>query len=294
MEKLIECVPNFSEGKNKEIIKKIATSIKKSKGVKVLDINSDIDHNRSVITFIGSPEKVIEAMFLGAKTASKLIDLSKHKGVHPRIGATDVIPIVPLKNTSTQECVELAKKLGEKIGKELKIPVYLYEKATTREHNRNLSNIRNIGFEKLKFLIKTDQKRSPDFGPKNLRKAGAIALGVRNFLIAFNVNLKTTDTNIAKNIAKKIREKNGGFKYLKALGLSLKSKNCVQVSMNFINYKKTPISKVFKKIEQEAKKYKTKILESELIGLIPKDGFKNTSPKKLKLKDFSRKRFLPI
>jgi len=294
MEKLIECVPNFSEGKNKSTIKKIADSIKRVKKVSVLDINSDPDHNRSVITFMGAPEQVIEAMFQAAKTASKLIDISKHKGVHPRIGAADVIPLVPLKNVTTAECIELAKILGMRIGKELKIPVYLYEKAATREHNRNLSNVRNIGFEKLKRLITTDQKRSPDFGPKNLGKAGASALGVRNFLVAFNVNLKTEDLNIAKAIAKKIRERNGGFKHVKALGLNLKSKKCVQVSMNFINYKKTPIFKVFKKIEQETKKLGIKILESELIGMIPKDGFKNTSPQKLKLKGFSNKRFLPI
>jgi len=233
-------------------------------------------------------------MFQGTKTASKLIDISKHKGVHPRIGAVDVIPLIPIKNISIREVIDLAKILGNRIGKELKIPVYLYEKAATHEHNRNLSNVRNIGFEKLKSLIKTDRKRKPDFGPEELGKAGAVALGVRDFLIAFNVNLKTEDINIARTIAKKIREKGGGFKHLKALGLTLKSKKCVQVSMNFINYKKTPISKVFPIIEKQAKKAGTKVLESELIGMIPKDGFKNTSPQKLKLKGFSKKRFLPV
>jgi glutamate formiminotransferase / 5-formyltetrahydrofolate cyclo-ligase len=274
MKKIIECIPNFSEGKNKTVINKIADSIRKIKEVSLLDIHTDKDHNRSVMTFTGPPEKVCEAAFQAVKTASQLINLETHKGVHPRIGATDVLPLVPLKGITIKECVLLAKKLGEKIGKELKIPVYLYEKAATSKERKNLSNVRKKGYEKLK----------PDFGPRYAKAPGALALGVRDILIAYNVNLKSNNIEIAKTIAKKIREKNGGLEFLKALGLRLKTKKTVQVSMNLINYKKTSIIKAFKTVEKEAKKFKVKILESEIVGLIPKDSLSIHETKIIKLK----------
>ncbi|MFA6917483.1 MAG: glutamate formimidoyltransferase [Candidatus Gracilibacteria bacterium] len=282
MQKVLECVPNFSTGNPKKLAS-VIKSIEKIRGVKILDFTGDKDHNRSVITFIGEPEKVVTAAFEAAKTASRLIDLTKHKGVHPRIGATDVMPLIPLKNITEKEAVKYSKKLGEKIAKELKIPVYFYEKSATTPKRKNLADVRNIGYEQLKKEISKNKERFPDLGPKKLGKAGAIAIGVRDILIAFNINLKTNNLEIAKKIAAKIREKSGGLKYVKALGLMLKTRNIAQISMNLTNYKKTGISKVFKAVQKEAKKHNVEILESEIIGMIPKDAFKNTAPKKLKL-----------
>jgi len=294
MTKILECVPNFSEGNDKKKIAKILGSIKKIKGIKVLDFSSDPDHNRSVITFLGNPEQVLKAAFEATKTASKLIDLSKHKGIHPRIGATDVMPLIPLKNISEKEAIKYSKQLGERIAEELKIPVYFYEKSATTKNRKNLANVRNIGYEQLKKEISINKERFPDLGPKHLGKTGAIAIGVRDILIAFNINLKTSDIEIAKKIATKIREKTGGLPYVKALGLKLKHRNLAQVSMNLTNYKKTPPLKVFETVEALAKNLGTEILESELIGLIPKEALKNTSAKELKIKDFSSKRILKV
>lgn len=294
MQKILECVPNFSEGKDKKKIAEILKSIRKIKGVKILDFSSDPDHNRTVITFLGEPKSVIKAAFEATKTASKLIDLTKHKGIHPRIGATDVIPLIPLKNITGKEAVKYSKELGEKIATELKIPIYFYEKSATSSKRKNLADVRNIGYEKLKKEITKNKERFPDLGPKRLGKAGAIALGVRDILIAFNINLKTPDIEIAKKLATKIREKTGGLPFVKALGLKLTQKNIAQVSMNLTNYKKTPPLKVFKLIEKLAKKHSTEILESELIGLIPTSALKNTSAKELKIKNFSSKKILPL
>lgn len=291
MQKILECIPNFSTGDPKKLAA-ILKSIRKISGIKILDFSHDPDHNRSVVTFVGPPNKVIKAAFETAKTASELIDLNLHKGVHPRIGATDVIPLVPLKNISMKEALAHCQKLGEKIAEELKIPIYFYEKSAKTPSRKNLSDVRNIGYEKLKREIAKNSKRFPDLGPKKLGKAGATAVGVRNILIAFNVNLKTSDVKIAQKIAKKIREKSGGLKYVKALGLKLKTKNIAQVSMNLINYKKTSPVKVFQAIEKEAKKYHTSIFESEIIGMIPKDALSPTFAKKLKIKKFSNRKFL--
>jgi len=294
MVKILECVPNFSEGKNKKKVAKILSSIKKIKGVKVLDYSSDPDHNRSVITFLGEPEKVLKAAFEATKTASRIINLTKHKGIHPRIGATDVMPLIPLKNITEKEAVKYSKELGKKIAKELKLPVYFYEKSTAKKSRKNLANVRNIGYENLKKEITKNKERFPDLGPKRLGKAGAVALGVRDILVAFNINLKTSNIEIAKKIANQIREKTGGLPFIKALGLKLKHKNLAQVSMNLTNYKKTPPLKVYKLVKKLAKKYNTEILESELIGLIPKSALKNTSAKELKITNFSSKKILPL
>ena len=293
MKKILECVPNFSTGES-HTLAQILKSIKKIYGIKVLDFTSDTNHNRSVITFTGPPENVVKAAFEATKTSSKLIDLNKHKGVHPRIGATDVIPLIPLKNIPTKEAVKYSRQLGERIAEELKIPVYFYEKAATIKSRKNFADIRNIGYEQLKKEINKNPSRYPDLGPKHLGTSGAVAVGVRDILIAFNINLKTPDLKIAKKIANKIREKSGGLKYVKALGLKLKTRNIAQVSMNLTNYKKTPPIKVFAKVKKLAKKYKTDVLESELIGLIPKSALKATSPEKLQLKNFSKEKLLKI
>lgn len=285
IEKIIECVPNFSEGKNQRVIDTILRSISKVDGIKVLDVNCDKDHNRAVITFIGCPKNVINAAFACTKMAAKLIDLNKHKGVHPRIGATDVIPLVPIKNVTYKECVKYAKILGKRIGVELEIPVYLYEKAAKISDRKNLANIRNIGYGVLRGEIKKNIWRKPDFGPLKLGKAGAVSIGVRKFLIAFNVNLKSKDLEIAKKIANSIREKKGGLKNVKALGLMLKNRGFVQVSMNLTDYKKTSPLKAFKFIEKEAKKYKVQILESELIGLASKEAMPKDARKVLRIRE---------
>ena len=269
MKKLVECIPNFSTS-NKNIVKKIVEEIEQVPKIRILDINRNKDHNRSVVTFIGQPEKIIEAMFQATRTAAKLIDLTKHKGIHPRIGATDVIPLVPIKNITYKECVALARKLGKRIGKKLKIPIYLYEKAATSPERKNLANIRSGKIS-----------GKPDFGPEKLGKAGATVVGVRNFLIAFNVNLRSHDLNAAKEIAAKMRK----LPSVKALGLELKSRKIVQISMNLTNYKKTSPLQAFKAVKKEARRSGIEILESELIGLAPKNSIPKNPKETLLLKN---------
>jgi len=284
MEKILECVPNFSEGINNKTIKKIQDTIKSIKKTKLLHSTSDKDHNRTVITFIGPPESVIQSAFLAIKIASKEIDLTKHTGIHPRIGATDVVPLIPLKNINKKEAIQLSKKLGKKVATELGIPVFLYENSAETNKRQNLANIRNSAF-----------KKKPDYEPtkdKLNKKAGYTVIGVRDLLIAFNVNLKTNDVKIAKKIAKKIRESSGGLKNIKALGLNLKSRDLAQISMNLTNYKITGLKKVFDLIKKEAEKHNTEILESELIGMIPQEALFKNAPKYLKIKGFSKNQIL--
>ena len=287
--KIVECVPNFSEGRNIENINRIIDAIKSVEGVKVLDTESDKDHNRSVITFIGDPESVEEAAFRGCKKASELIDLNKHKGEHPRMGATDVIPFIPVSDVSMKECVSIAEKLGERIWNELKIPVYLYEEAARTPERKNLADIRKGEFEWLKENI---EKRPPDFGDRIHSTAGATAVGAREFLIAFNVNLNTNDLSIAKKIAKAVRFKSGGFRYVKALGFEIKERGIVQVSMNLTNYKKTPIYRVFEAIKSEADRYGVSIIGSELIGLAPMDALLDVADFYLRLENFKKTQVL--
>ncbi len=267
--KLIECIPNFSEGRDPKKIKKIEDAISHVKGIHILNSSSDSNHNRTVITFAGEPKDVYKAAFEAVKTAAKLINLNDHFGVHPRIGATDVLPLVPLQNTNVKECVALAQKLSAQIAKELKIPIYLYEQAATRPDRENLSDVRNVGYEKLKEEIGTNPLRKPDYGPEKLGPAGAVAIGVREILIAYNVNLASNDIFLARDIAKTIRQSNGGLSFVKALGLELTDRDIVQVSMNLVNYKETDIKTVYDLIKKAAKKEGVEILESEIIGLVP-------------------------
>jgi glutamate formiminotransferase len=283
MDQLIECVPNFSEGRDQKVIDAILNSITKIKNVQILNHSSDPDHNRSVITFIGEPSAIIEAAFQACKTASKLINLNKHQGIHPRIGATDVIPLIPLKGINFEESISFAKKLGQKIYDELNIPIFFYEKAAKNEAHKNLANIRN-----------NHHRLSPDLGTNFHPQAGATVVGVRDFLIAFNVNLKSNDLKIAQTIAQKIRESSGGLPHVKALGLKLEQQDCTQISMNLTNYRKTPPLKVFKFIEKETQSLGIEILESELIGLMPKDALKNTNAQELKIKNFKKELLLPL
>lgn len=292
MKKLIECVPNFSEGRNKEVVEKIVEEIRLIEGVKLLDYSSDRDHNRSVVTFVGEPEKVIEAAFNSCKVASELIDMTKHKGGHPRMGATDVIPLIPISNVTMEECIEYSKKLAKRIGKELDIPVFLYEKSASSKDRENLANIRRGQYEGMSEKLK-DEKWKPDFGPSKLNtKAGVTAVGARVPLVAFNVNLGTDNIEIAKKIAKVVRGKNGGFTYCKAMGIEIKERNIVQVSMNMVDYTKTSLFRVFDTIEREARRYGVNVIGSEIIGLVPLQALVDVADYYLRLENFSSEQIL--
>ena len=293
MRKLVECVPNFSEGRRSEVIEAIVSEIRELSNVYLLGKEMDADHNRTVITIAGEPEAVKEAMFRMMKKASELIDLTSHIGEHPRIGATDVVPFIPLENMTMEECVLLAKELGQRVGDELQIPVYLYEAAATRPKRKNLANVRKGQFEGLREAIANDPDRVPDYGPHRIHPtAGATAIGARFFLIAYNVNLDSRDLVLAKSLAKKIRESSGGFPSVKALGLELKEKNCVQVSMNITNYTVTSLATVFAAIKEEAEKIGVPVLESELIGFMPREALTYAAREFLQFRDFDNNQIL--
>ncbi|MFC1625171.1 glutamate formimidoyltransferase [Patescibacteria group bacterium] len=291
MQKIIECVPNFSEGKDLKKINKIANSAKKIKGVRVLDIEWDKSHNRSLMTVVGAPQDVFNAVFEMIKTATNLIDMKKHKGEHPRIGATDVVPFVPVSDVSLKECISLAEKLGKKVSEELNIPVYLYEAAARKKERVNLAEVRKGEYEGLKKEIKSNSERKPDFGkPKMHDTAGAIVIGARNFLIAYNVNLDTKDIGIAKKIAGKIRERDGGLPAVKALGFEVDG--YAQVSMNLCDYKKTNVNKAFKEVEKEASKLGVKVKNSEIYGMVPMDALVDSVKSLIKADDFKSDQIL--
>ena len=270
MRKIVECVPNFSEGRRKEVIDQITEAIAIVPDVHVLDVQSDADHNRTVVTFVGEPEAVEEAAFRGIGKAAELIDMNLHRGEHPRMGAADVVPFVPIKGVTMEDCVAIARRVGERVGRELDIPVYLYEEAATRPERRNLAEVRRGEYEGIKAEIETNPERTPDFGPQHLGKAGATAIGARPPLIAFNVYLGTDDVEVAKAIARAVRYSSGGLRYVKALGLLVKGR--AQVSMNLTDYHQTPVHRVVEMIRREADRYGVAVVESELIGLIPNEA----------------------
>jgi glutamate formiminotransferase len=272
MERLIECVPNFSEGRDLAKIDAIADTMRGVPGVWLLDRHSDTDHNRTVITLAGEPGAVAEAAIRSVGRAAQLIDLTKHSGVHPRLGATDVVPFVPFDGHAAVDCVEIAHRVGQEIWKQHRIPVYFYEAAALRPEHKNLEKIRRGGFE---ALLKTDfslyPERAPDVGgPKMHPTAGAIAIGVRNFLIAFNINLATTDLSVAQRIARAIRASHGGLLGVKAMGVALASRGLTQVSMNVTNFELSPLDMVFRAVEREAQREGCKIIGSEIVGLVPR------------------------
>ena len=289
-EVLVESVPNFSEGRRMEVVDAIEAALRVP-GVLILDRSSDPDHNRSVITVVGPPDAVLEGLFQATKVASQLINLFEHQGEHPRLGATDVIPIVPIQNITLEECVELARRLGQRIGEELELPVYLYEAAATRPERRNLAKVRKGQFEALVKEIGTPE-REPDFGPARVGPAGAVIVGARPFLIAYNVYLKTDDVSIAKQIAKTIRESSGGLPAVKALGLLVEGQ--AQVSMNLTDFQRTPVHVVVEAIKEEARKLGTEMDRSELIGLIPQDALFQAAAYYLKLPDFDRRQVVEV
>ncbi len=268
--KLVECIPNFSEARRPEVVDEIAAAISGVEGVRLLDRSADLDHNRTVLTFAGPPAAVEEAAFQGIKTAAALIDLNQHTGEHPRIGAADVVPFVPLTGVSMDECVAMAHRLGQRVGGELQIPVYLYESAASRPDRINLENLRRGQYEGLKSEIETDPDRKPDYGPDKLGTAGATVIGARNPLIAFNVYLNTPDVEIARKIARAIRQSSGGMRYVKALGLLVEGR--AQVSINLTNYRESPIGRVVEMIRREAARYGVAIHHTEVVGLVPQEA----------------------
>jgi glutamate formiminotransferase/formiminotetrahydrofolate cyclodeaminase len=284
MAKLVECVPNFSEGRRPEVIKEIVDRMCSVKGAALLDQEADANHNRCVITLVGEPAAVKEAVLRGIGVALERIDLTKHQGEHPRMGACDVVPFIPISGVSMAECVELARQTGEEIAKRYEIPVYLYEKAASRPARENLAVVRQGEFEGIRESIQTDPDRKPDFGPCRVHPtAGAIAVGARMFLVAFNVQLGTSNVELARKIADAIRYKTGGFRYVKALGFELKDRGCVQVSMNLVNYKRSPVHRIFHAIEAEALRYGVPILDSEVVGLVPNEALVMTAEDALRL-----------
>ncbi len=290
MTQIIECIPNFSEARRPEIIDQIAAAIQSVSEVKLLDHSSDLDHNRTVLTFAGSPAGVEEAAFRAIKTAAELIDLEEHTGAHPRIGATDVCPFVPLGGATMEDCIAIAQRLGRRVGSELDIPVYLYEAAATRPERTNLENIRKGQYEGLKAEIESKPERKPDFGPSKLPKAGATVIGARNPLIAFNVYLTTDDVDIAKKIAKAVRQSSGGLRYVKGLGLLVDGR--AQVSMNLTNFRETPVARVVEFIRREAQRYGVGVHHSELVGLIPQEALVDAAVWYTQLDQFDKEQIL--
>ncbi len=288
--RLVECIPNFSEARRPEVVDQIRQAICGVPGVTVLDQHSDLDHNRTVITYIGSPEAVEEAAFQGIAKAAQLIDMDVHRGEHPRIGATDVVPFVPISEISMPECVEMARRLGKRVGHELNIPVYLYEEAATRPERQNLENIRRGEYERLKVEINANPERSPDFGPAELGKAGATVIGARQPLVAYNVYLTTDEVEIAQNIARAIRNSSGGMRFVKAMGVLVEGR--AQVSMNLTNFRQSPIGRVVELIRREARRYGVGIHHSELVGLIPQEAMLDAATWYLQMDGFKDEQVL--
>ena len=284
MLKLVECIPNFSEGRNREVIEKIIDEVRKHRDVKLLDYSSDPDHNRTDVTFVGEPEAVKKAALDLAVKCVELIDMNKHKGEHPRMGAIDVVPFVPISGVTMEDCVKLAEEFAEEFSKMTNVPCYLYEEAARREDRRNLANVRKGEFEGLKEEIGKNPDKVPDYGPNRIHPtAGATAVGARFFLIAFNVNLGTDNIDIAKKIAKAVRFSSGGYRYVKAMGFEIKERGIVQVSMNLVNYRGTPIFRVFETIKNEAERYGVPVIGSEVVGLIPLEAIVQVADHYLRL-----------
>jgi glutamate formiminotransferase len=284
---LVECVPNFSEGRDAAKINAIAGSIAGVPGVALLDRASDADHNRSVLTFVGPPAAVAEAALRSVETAAALIDLTKHQGAHPRIGAADVIPFIPIEGVTLADCVGLAERVGHEIWNRLRIPVYFYEAAARRPERVHLENIRRGQFEALAAEMPTIPERRPDVGEAACHPtAGATVVGARKFLIAYNINLGTSDAGIARRIAKTIRFSSGGFRHVKAMGVALASRNLAQVSINLTDFERTPMHVVFEAVRREAERYGAPVVGSEIVGLVPKKALEISAEYFLRFENF--------
>lgn len=285
---LIECVPNFSEGRDQGTIQAIVHAMSGIPGARVLAYESDPDHNRTVVTLAGAPGAVLEAAFRSVAAAVERIDLNHHSGVHPRIGAADVVPLVPLEGITLEECGSLAHQLGERIWRELQTPVYFYENAAARPDRRRLETIRRGGFEALRREVIRDAARRPDRGGPQLHPtAGAAVVGARKILLAFNVNLETADVQIAKAIARKIRASGGGLPHVKAMGLFLPSRGRAQVSMNLTDFEVTPLEVAFEAVREEAASRGVRIAGSQIVGLMPAKALASASAQSLACENYS-------
>lgn len=292
MSQLVECVVNFSEGRRMDVIDAICGEVKKVPGVKLLDVKPDASHNRVVVTFVGEPQPVKAAAFASCAKATELIDMEQHHGEHPRIGATDVIPFVPVRNITLEECVALANELGQEIAEKLEIPVYMYEAAAKKPERVKLPDVRKGQYEGLKAEI-AKPERHPDYGPARMHPtAGAVVVGARQFLIAYNINLSTSDVSIAKKIANCIREAKGGYKYCRAMGIMIEATNTAQVTINMVNYEGTPLHRVFETVKSEAARYGVNVTGSEIVGLLPLQAIIDTAEFYLRLEGFERKQVL--
>jgi glutamate formiminotransferase len=299
MPSIVECVPNFSEGRDRSKVERIAGVIESVAGARVLDIHLDPDHNRSVITYAGAPPAVEEAAVLAVGEAASLIDLNQHRGEHPRIGATDVVPFVPLREASLSDCVAMAHRAGAEIWKRFRIPVYFYNAAALREDHRNLAAIRRGGFERLRETVSTDPARAPDVGDARLHPtAGATAVGAREALIAFNVNLDSSDVAVARSIARAVRASSGGLPAVMAMGVMMRSRAVrgrpgqAQISMNLTNWKQTDVKRAVEAVEREAARLGVGVESSEIVGLVPRGAIEAARPESLKLTGFSQDKIL--
>lgn len=292
---IVECVPNFSEGRRREVVDAIAAEVRGVPGVKLLDVHVDADHNRSVLTFVGEAEAVVEAAVRAAGRAAALIDMNRHRGEHPRIGATDVVPLIPISGADMEGCIQWAHRLGQRLWEEHRIPVYFYAQAALRAERSQLPDIRRGEYEGLKEEVKVHPHRRPDVGGPELHPtAGATAVGARPPLIAFNVNLRSSDLDLAKAIAHRIRESGGGFKALQARGFKLADRGIVQVSMNFLDHRTTDLPTVYRAIEAQAASAGVEIAGSEVVGLIPLDALLDCAAAFLKLEGFRRDQVLEV
>jgi glutamate formiminotransferase len=284
---IIECVPNISEGRRHAVVDRIVDALRQIDGVRVLDHSSDASHNRSVLTLAGAPEPLKQAVLTLYRHALETIDLRAHSGEHPRMGAVDVVPFIPIEGVTMEQCVALAKETGAAIAEQFKVPVYLYEEAASAPSRRNLEDIRRGEFEGLAEKMRQPAWR-PDFGPESPHvSAGASVVGARMPLIAYNINLATDRLDVAKKIAAAIRHSSGGFRYVKAMGSRLEERNIVQVSMNLTNYEKTPIHRVFEAVRREAARYGVNVIESEIVGLVPSAALVNAAQHFLQLDLFN-------
>jgi len=292
---LIECVPNFSEGRRQNVIDEIVNCFKDKKGVYLLDHRSDEDHNRLVVSLVGVPGPIQDALIEAAKTAQKHIDMNTHQGAHPRIGAVDVIPFTPIKGITMEECIDLARNFGERYFKECGIPVYFYEDAAKRPERKRLEVIRKGQYEVLKEESKTNPDRMPDIGGPGLHPtAGATVIGARKFLVAFNVNLDTNDVEIAKKIASTVRASSGGFCHVKGIGLALEERGITQVSMNLVDYEKNSLYRVLETIRMEAKRWGVNVIETEVYGVIPVNAILESAAYYLQITGFDPSQVLEL
>ncbi|MCL5109844.1 MAG: glutamate formimidoyltransferase [Chloroflexi bacterium] len=292
MATIVECVPIFSEGRRDWVIDELLGAVRSVAGVRVLEVEKDPDHNRTVVAFAGAPEPVLEAAFRVVRRAADLIDLDQHEGAHPRIGAADVVPFVPVAGVSLADCAELARRLGRRLGEELGLPVYLYGKAATRPERRELPDIRRGEYEGLKVAIASDPARAPDFGPARLGPAGATVVGARLPLIAYNINLQTDDVAVAKTIARKVRESAGGLPAVRAIGLSLAGTGQVQVSLNLTDYRRTGLLTAFRAVSDEAASPGVEVAGSHVVGLLPAEALAEVVAETLRSPNFAADRIL--